>query len=77
MLGRFSKKHREEKRRSEQELALKQSLAEKVRRFQAPSLKERSAYTELTLNGKRVRVAKEHITIQAISPITADRPTGL
>ena len=77
MLGRFSKKHREQKRRSEQELALKQSLVEKVRRFQAPSLNERSAYTELTLNGKRVRVAKEQITIQAISPFTADRPTGL
>ncbi len=77
MLEWFSKKQRDEKRRQEQETAIKQSLAEKVKRFQAPAIKKVAAYTELTLNGKRLRVAKEHITIQAISPITAEHPTGL
>ena len=77
MLEWFSRKQREEKRRQAEETAIKQSLAEKVKRFQTPAIKKVAAYTELTLNGKRLRVAKEQITIQAISPITAEQPTGL
>lgn len=71
MLEWVSKKHREQKRHIEKEAALKQSLAEKVRRFQSPDKKVDSEHTEITINGKRIRVVREHITLQAVSPITS------
>ncbi len=71
MLEWISRSRREAKRRAEQEASLKQSLAAKVQRFQAPAVEEDPGFTKLTINGKRVRVAREHITIQALSPITS------
>ena len=70
MLEWISSKYRDEKQKLEKEANLKQSLAEKVKRFQSVSRQEDSGYTELTVNGKRVRIAREHITIEAISPFT-------
>ena len=72
MLDWVSKKQRDQKRKVEQEAALKKSLAEKVQRVQASPKGENIGYTELTINGKRVRLLREHITIQPLSPITLD-----
>ncbi len=74
MLEWISKKHRDQKHKAEQEAALKNSLAEKVQRFQSPHNSENTGYTELTINGKRLRVLREHITIPALSPLTLGDP---
>ncbi len=74
MLEWVSKKHRDQKRKAEQETALKNSLAEKVQRFQIPHKSETIGYTEITINGKQLRVRREHITIPALSPITQGNP---
>ena len=74
MIEWVSKKHRDQKRKAEQETALKKSLAEKVQRFQSLRKSENTGYTMLTINGKRLRVLREHITIQAVSPITMGNP---
>ena len=70
-----SSKYREERRQAKREAELKQSLAAKVQRFQAAPQTSKEAFTEVTVNGKRVRVAREHITIEALSPLTSDNPT--
>jgi len=72
MLKWVSKKYRNQKCKAEQEAALKNSLAEKVQRFKSSENSENIGYTKLTVNGKRLRVFREHITIQALSPITMD-----
>ncbi|MDC1287417.1 hypothetical protein N8198_05985 [Gammaproteobacteria bacterium] len=78
MLEWASKKQRDQKRKVEQEAVLKKSLGEKVQRFQSSPKVQSSAkienvgYTELTINGKRLRVIREHITIEALSTITID-----
>ncbi len=59
---------------AEQVKKKKNSLAEKVQRFQSSHNSENIGYTELTINGKRLRVFREHITIQALSPITLGDP---
>jgi len=74
MLEWVSKKHRDQKHKDEQEALLKNSLAEKVQRFQSSHNSENIGYTELTINGKRLRVFREHITIPALSPITQANP---
>ena len=70
MIKWISRKSRQQKRQAEHEAALKQSLADKVQRFQASSGSKNSRYTEVKIKGKVLRVQKEHITIQAVSPIT-------
>lgn len=77
MLDFVSKKQRDQKRKVEQEAVLKKSLAAKVQRFQSsPSeFSPKSGdvgYTEVTINGKRVRLLREHITLQPLSPVTLD-----
>ena len=72
MLEWASKKRRDQKRKVEQESALKKSLGEKVQRFKSSPKSGDIGYTELTINGRRLRVIREHITIQALSPITID-----
>ena len=72
-----SKKYREQQQQAKQEAELKQSLADKVKRFQVAPTQAREAFTEVTVNGKRIRVAREHITIEALSPLTSDNPTFL
>ncbi len=72
MLKWVSKKYRDQKRKAEQEAVLKNSLAEKVQRFQSSQNSDNIGYTNLTVNGKRLRLIREHITIHALSPITMD-----
>lgn len=77
MLEWASKKQRDLKRKAEQEAELKKSLAEKVERFQASPAQasptsDDIGYTEVTINGKRLRLRREHITIQPLSPATLE-----
>ena len=68
----ISRNRRAEKLKAEQEASLKQSLAAKVKRFQSSATEDDPGFTRLTINGKKLRVAREHITIQALSPITSN-----
>ena len=68
MIDWISKKRREEKRREAHEQQLKKSLAEKISQYEQSNrnLIENSPeddFTELFIDGKRRRVAKEQITI--------------
>jgi cytidylate kinase len=72
MLGRFFKEKRERKAREQHERELKQRLAEKCARYtqlhgndstQTDVTQEITDYTEVMIQGKPTRVAKENITI--------------
>ena len=63
MIGWLSKKHRDKKRREAQEQELKKSLAEKVRKYEEPATNPADDFTELLINGEKLRVAKQQITI--------------
>ena len=62
MLDWISKK-KEQKRREEREAALKRSLSEKVAQYQEKQDDPADDHTELFINGKKVRVAKEQIDL--------------
>ena len=69
MIGWISKKNKENQRREAQERQLKESLAEKVSQYERSREKlidnppvEDS--TEIFIDGKKLRVAKEQITIK-------------
>ncbi len=76
MLEWISRQHRDARRQAQQEAELKKSRAEKVQRFQASPKPENRRYTVLTINGKKLRVPKEQITIEAVSPITMTTQVG-
>ena len=63
MFGWMSKKHRDKKRREAQEQQLRKSLAEKVSKYEEPSSNPIDDFTELFINGEKIRVAKEQITV--------------
>jgi hypothetical protein len=63
MIDWFSKKRREEKKKLAVEKSLKKSLAEKVSSYETLEDKEVDDHTEIFIEGKKIRVAKEHITI--------------
>lgn len=68
MIDWISKKQREKKRRDEHEQALRQSLAEKVSRYENAQSETGAGgkpqdFTELFIDGKKMRVAKEEITV--------------
>lgn len=68
MIDWISKKRREEKRREAHERQLKKSLAEKISQYEQSNrnLIDHSPeddFTELFIDGKKRRVAKEQITI--------------
>lgn len=63
MIEWISKKQRETKRRRADELKLRRSIAEKLSRYEEPADDPIDDYTELLINGEKVRVAKEQITI--------------
>lgn len=63
MIGWISKKNREKKHREVQEQQLRESLAEKVLKYEEPSSNPVDDFTELFINGEKLRVAKEQITI--------------
>ncbi len=62
MLDWISKK-KEQKREEEREEALKRSLSEKVAQYQQKQDEPVDDHTELFINGKKVRVAKEQIDL--------------
>lgn len=69
MIGWISKKHGENKRREDYERQLKKSLAEKISLYERSrsNSKDNSLiedFTEIFVHGKKLRVAKEQITIK-------------
>ena len=69
MIDWISKKHREEKRREARERQLKKSLAEKISQYERSCSNSidnspEDDFTEVFIDGKRLRVTKEQITIK-------------
>ena len=69
MIGWKSKKHKEEKRREAHERQLKKSLAEKISQYERSysisiDNSPEDNFTEVFIDGKRLRVTKEQITIK-------------
>ena len=63
MLDWLSKKKREEKIKESREQELKKSLSEKVAQYQKIQQEPADDHTEVFVNGKKLRVAKEQITL--------------
>lgn len=68
MIDWISKKHKEKKRKEDHEKALRESLARKVSRYEeehsGPAGDESGQdYTELLVDGKKLRVAKQVIDV--------------
>ena len=63
MLDWLSKKKREEKEKQDREQALKKSLSEKLAHYHEKQQEPVDDHTELFINGKKVRVAKEQIDL--------------
>ncbi len=63
MIGWILKKHRDKKHREVQEQQLRKSLAEKVLKYEETSSNPVDDFTELFINGQKLRVAKQQITI--------------
>ena len=72
MIDWISKKQREKKRKEAHEKALRDSLAEKVSRYEQSRTGENKDesedeggqdFTELFVNGKKLRVPKQEITV--------------
>ena len=64
MLDWLSKKRKEEKQKQQREEELKKSLSEKLAQYQEKMQEPVDDHTELFLNGKKIRVAKEQITLE-------------
>jgi len=63
MLDRLFKNRKERKQKDLQEQELKKSLAEKVSKYEQHDDTTNTDYTNITIDGKKLRVAKEHITL--------------
>lgn len=63
MIGWISNKRSEKRTRDAHEQKLRKSLAEKISRYQAPCNQVIDDFTEISLDGERLRVSKEQITI--------------
>lgn len=63
MLDWLSKKKRDEKIKEIRELELKKSLSEKVAQYQKIQEEPADDHTEIFVNGRKLRVAKEQITL--------------
>ena len=63
MLDWISKKSRDKKLKEANEEALKRSLAEKVSKYQNQNGESQDDYTEITIAGELLRVAKQQITL--------------
>lgn len=66
MLDWIYKKQREKKRKDAHERALKKTIAEKIARYEKNNESDEDEFTEVAIEGKKVRVAKEQITINGI-----------
>ena len=63
MIDWISKKRREDRRKAAQEEQLRKSLATKVSKYQPIDTPSQDDYTEITIDGTKLQVVKEHITI--------------
>ena len=69
MFDLISRKQREKQRKEAHEKALRESLAEKISRYEKTRADEAGHdddgqdFTELRVNGKKLRVAKQEITV--------------
>jgi len=63
MLDWISKSRRDKKLKEANEEALKRSLAEKVSKYQSQTGESQDDFTEVTIAGEMLRVAKEQITL--------------
>ena len=67
MIDWLSKKRKEQKQKQAQEEDLKASLAEKISQYEASQEinvdSDDDDHTEMMVNGKKVRVAKQQITL--------------
>jgi hypothetical protein len=66
----ISKKRRDKKRKEANEKILKKSLAEKVSKFDSHNYnnhigESKKDFTDITIGGEKLRVAKEQITLTA------------
>ncbi len=59
----ISKKRREKKRKDAHERELKKTLASKLANYENYNDPTQNDFTEIAVGGKKLRVAKEHITI--------------
>ncbi len=59
----ISKHRREKKRKDAHEQELKRTLASKVANYEKHKESAQKDFTEIAIGGKKVRVAKENITI--------------
>jgi hypothetical protein len=69
----FFKDRLEARRKREHEIQLKEKLAEKLskRDYSVPkSSTADTTYTEITINGEKMRLEKEHITVTDVASIT-------
>ena len=62
----FSSQRREQKRKDAHEKELKKTLASKVAHYEKYADSAHDDFTEVAINGKKVRVAKEQITINGL-----------
>lgn len=63
MLDWISRKKSDEKLKEIREQELKKSLSEKVAQYQQAEAEPADDHTEIFVNGKKLRVAKEQITL--------------
>jgi hypothetical protein len=72
MIDWISKKRRDKKHREAQEQRLRKSLAEKVSQYEESASNPKDDFTELFIDGEKLRVAKEQITITDVltGPLT-------
>jgi hypothetical protein len=62
----FSRQCREQNRKDAHEKELKKTLASKVAHYEKYVDSAHDDFTEVAINGKKVRVAKEQITINGL-----------
>jgi hypothetical protein len=63
MLDWLSKSNRDQKKKDAQEKDLKQRLADKISQYEDHAAKQEDDHTEIFIDGKKIRVAKEQINI--------------
>lgn len=74
MLDWISKSNRDKKKLEAEEQLLKESLAKKLSLYQDLSNEPADDHTEIFIGGKKLRVAKEQITLQDTSAAMASKP---
>ena len=74
MIDWLSKSTREKKKEAAQEQKLKESLAAKISQYQDLANDQVDDHTEIFIGGKKLRVAKEQITLHDTSVKTTSKP---